>query len=162
MDENIKVCVQSRTDFFEKYCDVPPQAQTDVDAFILAVTDLGEMATDAMDFEAKFANGGYQERFNELVTRCTPKAYTMTAEDKAYSKQVAKEIFKEDRSRIMKESAEDIVDHASVALEEEWIAQRRRVMVDAGVYDEYTRATNVMDMAADAGGFLKGLFKKKK
>lgn len=162
MDESIQACVKTRTDFFEQYCQVSPQVQTDVDAFISEVIDLGESATDAMDFESKFANGGYQERFNELVSQCTPKAYAMTAEDKAHSRQVAKEIFKEDRFRIMKESAEDIVDHASVMLEEEWIAQRRQVMIDAGVYDEYTRATNVMDMAVDAGGFLKGLFKKKK
>ncbi|MBO5783788.1 MAG: hypothetical protein J6R33_02350, partial [Clostridia bacterium] len=117
---------------------------------------------DAADFEAKFAAGGYQDQFNGLVTRCTPKPYTMTAEDKQHSKEVAKELWKEDRSRILKEAAEDVVDHASVMLEEELIAKRREVMIEAGVFDEYTRATNVMDMASEAGGLFKNLFKKKK
>ena len=86
----------------------------------------------------------------------------MTNEDKLHSKETAKEIFKEDRSRIIKEAAEEAVEHATIMAHEELIAKRRELMIEEGVFDEYTRASNAADIITESGSFLKNLFKKKK
>ena len=162
MNDYIKQCVNSRVDFFDKYYTVPAELKPEVEAFIDDINQLGNAATDAVDFENKFASRGISERFNSLLTRCIPKAYNMTNEEKQHSKETAKEIFKEDRSRIVKEAAADVVDHTAVTVTEELIAKRREKMIEADVFDEYTKVTNVIDFATESGSFLKKLFKKKK
>ena len=162
MNTDIQSCINTRTSFFEQYYDIPREVQPEVDAFVNDMMNLGENSQDAQDFEAKFASEGFQKRFTDIIVKCTPKAYKMTAEDKAHSKEVAKEIFQEDRKRIIKEAAEEVLDYATVAAEEEMIAQRRKAMIDADVFDDYTCATNAVDMAKDVGGLFKNLFKKKK
>ena len=161
MDNGVMQCIRVREDFFEKYYTVPAGAKADVDSFVQSLYALGEGATDAQDFEAKFATQGYQDRFNGLLLRCTPTAYQMTAEEKAQSRAAAKEIFREDSSRIVKEAAQDVLDSALVMAEEEHIAKRREAMIEAGVFDDYTRKTNAVDMMTETGGLLKRLFRKK-
>jgi len=162
MNDYIKQCVNSRVDFFDKYYTVPAELKPEVEAFIDDINQLGNAATDAVDFENKFASSELSERFNSLLTRCIPKAYNMTNEEKQHSKETAKEIFKEDRSRIVKEAAAEVVDHATIMADEELIAMRREAMIEAGVFDEYTRVSNAIDIMTESGSFLKKLFKKKK
>ena len=162
MDDGIRICISSRCDMFEKYYTVPDGVAADVQSFVADLEKLGMSSVDAVDFEAKFAANGFQERFNGLIVRCTPKPYNMTREEKAAAKQTAKEIFKEDRSRIIKEAAADALDYAAVMAEEELMAQKRKAMIDAGVYDEYTRASNVLDNVKETGGWFKNHFRKKK
>ena len=162
MNDYIKQCVNSRVDFFNKYYMVPAELKPEVEAFINEINKLGDAATDAVDFENKFASSELSERFNSLLTRCTPKAYNMTNEEKQHSKETAKEIFKEDRSRIIQEAADEAVEHATIMANEELIAKRRELMIEEGVFDAYTRASNAVDIITESGNFLKKLFKKKK
>ena len=162
MDSSVMQCIQMRIDFFEKYYSVPEQLKPEVDAFIEEMKSLGEQSFDAQDFEAKFAMSGFQDRLNSLIMRCTPKPYKMTEEEKAASKATAQQIFEEDRERIRKEGVEEAVDYAAVMAEEEFSALKRQAMIETGVYDEYTRASNAIDIAKNAGGFLGKIFKKKK
>ena len=46
--------------------------------------------------------------------------------------------------------------------EEELIAQSRKAMIEDEVFDDYTRASNAIDIVTRAGGFLSGLFGKGK
>ena len=162
MNDYIKQCVTSRVDFFDKYYTVPEELKPEVETFVREINQLGNSVTDAVEFENKFVLSGLSERFNNLLTRCIPKAYNMTAEEKQHSRETAKEIFKEDRSRIIKETAADVVDHAAVTVTEELIAKRREKMIEADVFDEYTKVTNVIDFATDGGNFFKNIFKRKK
>ncbi len=89
MNDYIKQCVNSRVDFFNKYYTVPAELKPEVEAFINEINKLGDAATDAVDFENKFASSELSERFNSLLTRCIPKAYNMTNEEKQHSKETA-------------------------------------------------------------------------
>ena len=162
MNEYVQQCVSSRVDFFDKYYTVPEELKFEVEAFVRETNQLGNLVTDAVEFENKFVSSGLSERFNNLLTRCIPKAYNMTAEEKQHSKETAKEIFKEDRSRIVKEAATEVADHAAVMATEELIAKRREEMIEEGVFDEYTKVTNVIDYTTDGVKFFKKLFKRKK
>ena len=162
MNEYVQQCVSSRVDFFDKYYTVPDELKFEVEAFVQEINQLGNLVTDAVEFENKFVSSGLSERFNNLLTRCIPKAYNMTAEEKQHSKETAKEIFKEDRSRIIKEAAAEVADHAAVMATEELIAKRREEMIEEGVFDEYTKVTNVIDYTTDGVKFFKKLFKRKK
>lgn len=144
MDSSVMQCIEIRKDFFEKYYSVPEAVQPDVAAFIARMTDLGEQASDAQDFEAKFAANGLQEQLNALLIRCTPKACETSVE-------IPREAFTEGCSGDLKEEAE-----------QELVILKRRAMVEAGVYDEYTQAANVIELVKDTGSLFKGLFKKKK
>ena len=162
MNDYVKQCVNARVDFFDKYYTVPTDLKPEVEAFINEINKLGDGAIDAVDFENKFASSELSERFNSLLTRCIPKVYNMTNEEKQHSKETAKEIFKEDRSRIIKEAAEEAVEHATIMANEELIAKRRESMIEEGVFDEYNRASNAADIITESGSFLKNLFKKRK
>lgn len=162
MDNAIAQCIRTRADFFEQYYIVPEAVRPELEAFFRQLEQLGEVSVDAVDFEARFAAAGLQEQMNQLLVHCTPKPYQMSRQDKQTVQETKKQLFREDRSRILKEAAQDALDHASVAAEEELIARRREMMIDAGVFDEHTRASNAVDMAKEVGGMLKGLFKKKK
>ena len=162
MNDYVKQCVNARVDFFDKYYTVPTDLKPEVEAFINEINQLGDGAIDAADFENKFASSELSKRFNNLLTQCVPKAYHMTNEEKQHSKETAKAIFKEDRSRIIKEAADEAVEHATIMANEELIAKRREAMIEAGVFDEYTRVSNAADIITESGSFLKNLFKKKK
>lgn len=160
MDAIVQQCVNTRLDFFSKYVTVPEAVQPEVNAFVQEITALGEACADSAEFEAKFAANGLSDRFNGLVSRCTPIAQEMTAEQKAYSKQVYSEMYsKED---MLKDIAKDAADTVMVEAEEEMIARNRRARVAAGVDDEYNRVTNQIEDAKTIGGWIGGLFKKKK
>jgi len=160
MDENIKNSINMRTSFFEEYYIVPQEVKPEVDAFIDEINLLGETSSDAMDFESRFAATGLSEQFNVLLTKCTPKAYKMSKEEKQVVKETKKEMF--DGKEFAKHIAKETLDYASVMAEEELIAQSRKRMIEDDVYDDYTRASNALDIAERAGGFLTNLFNKKK
>ena len=162
MDNSIIQCINVRKDFFEKYYLVPQDVKPEVEAFLLKLEELGNQSSDAQDFEAKFAENGLQECMNNILVKCSPKPYEMTAEDKAFANQTANEIYQEDRERIERETKEEVVDYVSVMAKEELIAQRRNAMIQMGVHDEFTRASNAVDIAKNVGGVFKNIFKKKK
>ena len=162
MQEDVKTCVSARTDFFGKYMTVPPALQPELENFLEKITALGEASANAAEFEQKFQTTGLLEIFNGLVSRCTPQAYQMTAEDKAYSRQVAKEIFREDKDRILKEAAEDLLESVEMKAESDLRAQRIRQMSEAGVLDEYTKVSNAVEDAGIIARFFKGKLGKKK
>lgn len=162
MDSTVLQSIQIRKDFFEKYYTVSSETQPYVDEFINELYALGENCNNSLEFEEKFASQGFQERFNNLLVRCTPKPYQMTEEEKATAGETANQIFEEDRERIIDEAVEEAVDYTSVMASEELLAIKRKMMIEAGVYDEYSRISNKVDIAKGAGSFIKGLFKKKK
>lgn len=162
MTEEVKVCVEARTGFFSQYVTVPPAVQPELDSFLEKIRALGEASADAAAFEQQFQAGGLMEEFNGLVTRCTPKAYQMTQEDKAYSHQVAKEMFLEDKDRILREAGEDLLETVEMKVESDLRTQRIRQMSEAGVLDEYTKASNAVEDAGIIARFFKGKFGKKK
>lgn len=160
MDQTILSCIKTRTDFFETYYTVPENARDEVARFAEELTRLGEVSADATDFEARFAAGGMQERFVALLARCQPKPYTMTDGERAHAEQTARQMAQEDRGRRLRQAGEEALDYASVMAQEELIARGREAMIEAGVHDEYTRATNAADVARSAQNLLKGLFRK--
>ena len=114
MNDYIKQCVNSRVDFFDKYYTVPSELKPEVEAFINEINQLGDAATDAVDFENKFASSGLSERFNSLLTRCIPKAYNMTNEEKQHSKETAKEIFEETPAESCCDDEENLVPRLTI------------------------------------------------
>ena len=161
MLDDVRVCVEARTGFFSTYMTVPPALQPELDSFLARVTALGEESTSAAEFEQQFQTSGLSDMFNSLVTRCTPQAYQMTKEDKAYSRQVAKEIFREDKDRILKEAGQDLLESVELKGESEINAERIRQMSDAGVLDEYTKVSNAVEDVGILARFFKGTFGKK-
>lgn len=159
MIEEVRLCVEARTGFFGKYMSVPSTLQPEVNSFRERITALGEVSPNAAEFEQYFLNSGLSDVFNSLVTRCTPQPYQMTQEDKAYARQVAREIFTEDRKRILKEAGEDLVDSMEMKVESDLRTQRIKQMSEAGVLDDYTRSSNVIE---DVGILARWLGKKKK
>ena len=158
MTEEVRVCVSARADFFGKYVAVPADLQPEVDCFLEQINTLGENCTNATEFEGRFQESGLSDSFNGLVTRCTPQAYQMTAQDKAYSRQVARDIFEEDKGRILKEAGQDALESVTMKAESDLRAQRIRQMSDTGVLDDYTKASN----AVEDLGILARLFRRKK
>lgn len=159
MIEEVRLCVEARTEFFGKYMSIPSTLQPEVSCFRERITALGEGCSNAAEFEQKFRDSGLLDVFNSLVTRCTPQPYHMTQEDKAHARQVAREIFAEDKGRILKEAGEDLLESVEMKMESDLSAQRIRQMSEAGVLDDYTKASNVIE---DVGILARWLRKKKK
>lgn len=162
MTQEVKTCLEARTSFFGKYLVVPPALQPEVDSFLAQATALAEGSTNATAFEQQFVATGLSDTFNGLISRCTPQAYTMTQEDKAHSRQVAKEIFREDKDRILKEAGEDLLESVQMKVESDLREERIKQMSEAGVLDDYTRATNIAEDVGILGRFFKKKLGKKK
>lgn len=166
MDNGVKACFDAKFDVFRQYFDVPEEVQVELDAFGLRVYAMGEQASDAMDFEAKFA-AQFQEEYNAFFLRCTPRAVPMTAEQLAESKRLENEMMygTNDPAKIkckkLAQAAKDIAEMAATELEQEAISMSRRAMIEAGTFDDYTRASNKVDDAVRLGKAIGGLFKKK-
>ncbi|MBR3943262.1 MAG: hypothetical protein IKJ55_07875 [Clostridia bacterium] len=157
MKTDIQNSITIREDFFEKYYTVPEEHKQSKDTLLKDMYALGETCTDAMAFEEAFIKSGLSDKFNALLAKCIPKPIHMTAEQTQYSKQVAKELYKENGGNLAKDIAKDVADTIQVEAEEEVIARSRKAMIDADIYDDYTKATNVVE---DTGLLLK-FFKKK-
>jgi len=157
LNNDVKQCVDARLNVFTQYYEVPPALQNEVDQFSADITVLANQSADAAAFEAAFAANGMQERFNSILPRLTPKAYTPTAQDKATSKQVLKDMIKEDKDDIVKYAAKDVADSAMVKAESELIAAGRKAMIEEGTFGTYTKVTNAVEDAQ----ILTGLFRKK-
>lgn len=162
MREDVLICVKAREDFFEKYYSVPEEMKGEVSGFIGQLRSLGESSDSVASFEDSFIKTGLSDKLTSLITRCTPKPQNMTAEEKQYSDKVAKDIYEESGRSIAKEVAADVVDSIDVEVKEEAIAQGRKAMIESGVFDDYTKATNVVEDAGLIFGFLKKKFGKKK
>ena len=160
MDATVLQCVNSRLNFFGTYVMVPAGVQPEVDVFTRDILALGESCSDATEFEAKFASSGLSDRFNAIITKCVPIEQEMTDEQKAYSKQVRREMYS--GKDMAKDIAKDVADTAAVEAVEELIAVNRERMIERGSFDEYTRVSNVVDDVQIVGGWLGKMFKKKK
>jgi hypothetical protein len=159
MLDEIKTCVTARTEFFAQYYEVPESVKPELDAFVEETNLLGENCESAQDFEEKFVSSGLSTRFTELLSKCTPKAFEMTAEQKAESKQIRKEMYS--GKQMMQDAVKDVADSAFVEIEEEAIAQNRKRMIDEGTYDEYTKVSNQIDNVNIFSKFIGNLFRKK-
>ena len=162
MLDEIKTCVSARTDFFGKYMVVPAELQPELDRFLSDINALGESSASAAEFEQKFQSSGLSDTFNLLVSRCSPQAYQMTAEDKAYAKQTAKEIFREDKNRILKETVNDVLEGVALKMESDVNSARIKQMSEDGALDEYTKASNAADDAGRLGRMIRNWFGKRK
>ena len=151
MRDDVKICLRARLDFLEQYYCVPENMQQEVADFTADLTDLAQRSADSGAFEAEFSSGGLSDRFYALLPRLTPVTQPITAQQEQYSREVAAQLEKENPTNI-------INDDVAFYAKEEAHALRRKAMIEAGVYDEYTRATNV----AEDLGLLGRLFKKKK
>lgn len=162
MRDDVKMCVNARFDMFEKYYIVPQNIAYQVESFCKEVTDLAEGCNDVADFEAKFISTGLSQKFNDLLISCTPKPYQISQEEQAFVNQTKKEMFEEDKEEIKKYIVDDVADSVKMEFESDIISAGRKVMIESGTLDEYTRITNVVE---DVGIVAKGLgklFGKKK
>ena len=162
MDSSVKMCVDARLSMFSQYYEVPANVAPDVEAFCRELTALGESSPDVASFEAAFASKGFSDRFTALLSVCVPKPYQMNAQEQAYADETAREIFEEDRERIEKELVEDAADTVQVKLDSDLRSVKRKIMIEAGVMDEYTKISNITEDIGIVGKGLKSLFGKKK
>lgn len=161
MKDDVKKCIEMRTDFFEKYYTVPENMCSEVNGFIAEITTLGENCENAMEFEEKFSSKGLSEKFNSILSKSIPCPPKMTKAEKQHAKQVAKEMFKDNKGQILRDFATDIVDSIAVKAESDLIANNRKSMIEDGTFDEYTRTKNRLEDVENIGSFLFKKFRKK-
>ena len=161
MRDDVKACVDARVNFFDQYYTVPANVQPEVDTFIKAVIALGEGSADAAAFEAEFVSSGLSNQFNAILPKCSPKAVPVSAEYQAYTEKVQAE-FKEERKKQFADTLiNDVTDSVTMRAESDAMQARRRAMSDAGVLDQYTKATNAVEDAGRLAGFFRNKFGKK-
>lgn len=166
MNQEVQVCVDAKFNVFRDYFDVPPQVQGEMDALFAKVVALGEECDNAIEFEGRFA-AELQNEYNGMFLKCAPRAVQMTEEQKAESKRLENEMMygSNDPKKIAAAKAtrtiKDVAGIVATEAEQELIAMKRRSMIEAGTFDEYTRTTNKIDDAVRGAKFIGGLFKKK-
>lgn len=74
MVDEVKTCVDAKINFFEEYFSVPDDLKSEMDMFIKDTQALGEQCSSASEFEQQFSTSELLNRFNTLVSKCTPKA----------------------------------------------------------------------------------------
>ncbi|MDO4833885.1 MAG: hypothetical protein Q4A40_02485 [Bacillota bacterium] len=151
----MKEYVDAKCSVFTEYMQIPEELQGEFDSLCSEMHALGDKCTDYYQFEEMFVSSGLSDRYNELLTKCTPRAVKMTSEQKKAAVRMTKEQI----------SVGDIVrDAAGIAvseLQQEAISMRRKKMIEDEVFDDYARTTNRIDDAARAGKFIFNKFRKK-
>lgn len=151
----MKEYIDAKCNVFSEYFDVPDDIGKELDILFGEMHALGDQCSDYHEFEEKFNSTGLSERYNSFFSKCTPKPVQMTQEQKKEALKMAKENIS------AKDIMRDAADMAVTELKQEAISMRRKKMIEDGVFDDYTRASNKIEDAARAGKFLFNKFKKK-
>ena len=159
MVDEVKTCVDAKINFFEEYFSVPDDLKSEMDMFIKDTQALGEQCSSASEFEQQFSTSELLNRFNTLVSKCTPKAKKMTKEEKKQSVKIAKDILYENRSEIAKDALKDTANRIINDKRDEMLTKNREKMIEEGTYADYTIRRNKIKSIAD---FLEKIFNKKK
>ena len=159
MVDEVKTCVDAKINFFEDYFSVPDDLKSEMDMFIKDTQALGEKCSSASEFEQQFSTSELLDRFNTLISKCTPKAKKMTKEEKKQSVKIAKDILYENRAEIAKDALKDISNRIINDKRDEMLTKNRKRMIEEGTYADYTIRRNKINSIAD---FLEKIFNKKK
>ena len=159
MVDEVKTCVDAKINFFEEYFSVPDDLKSEMDMFIKDTQALGEQCSSASEFEQRFSTSELLNRFNTLVSKCTPKAKKMTKEEKKQSVKIAKDILYENRAEIAKDTLKDTANRIINDKRDEMLTKNREKMIEEGTYADYTIRRNKINSIRD---FLEKIFNKKK
>ena len=159
MLDEVKNCVDAKINFFEDYFSVPDDLKSEMDMFIKDTQALGEKCSSASEFEQQFSTSELLNRFNMLVSKCTPKAKKMTKEEKKQSVKIAKDILYENRAEIAKDTLKDTANRIINDKRDEMLTKNREKMIEEGTYADYTIRRNKINSIRD---FLEKIFNKKK
>ena len=159
MLDEVKNCVDAKINFFEDYFSVPDDLKSEMDMFIKDTQALGEKCSSASEFEQQFSTSELLNRFNTLVSKCTPKAKKMTKEEKKQSVKIAKDILYENRAEIAKDTLKDTANRIINDKRDEMLTKNREKMIEEGTYADYTIRRNKINIIRD---FLEKIFNKKK
>ena len=159
MVDEVKTCVDAKINFFEEYFSVPDDLKSEMDMFIKDTQALGEQCSSASEFEQQFSTSELLNRFNTLVSKCTPKAKKMTKEEKKQSVKIAKDILYENRVEIAKDTLKDTANRIINDKRDEMLTKNREKMIEEGTYADYTIRRNKINSIRD---FLEKIFNKKK
>ena len=159
MVDEVKTCVDAKINFFEEYFSVPDDLKSEMDMFIKDTQALGEQCSSASEFEQQFSTSELLNRFNTLVSKCTPKAKKMTKEEKKQSVKIAKDILYENRAEIAKDTLKDTANRIINDKRDEMLTKNREKMIEEGTYADYTIRRNKINTIRD---FLEKIFNKKK
>ena len=159
MLDEVKNCVDAKINFFEDYFSVPDDLKSEMDMFIKDTQALGEKCSSASEFEQQFSTSELLNRFNTLVSKCTPKAKKMTKEEKKQSVKIAKDILYENRVEIAKDTLKDTANRIINDKRDEMLTKNREKMIEEGTYADYTIRRNKINSIRD---FLEKIFNKKK
>ena len=159
MLDEVKTCVDAKINFFEEYFSVPDDLKSEMDIFIKDTQALGEQCSSASEFEQQFSTSELLNRFNTLVSKCTPKAKKMTKEEKKQSVKIAKDILYENRVEIAKDTLKDTANRIINDKRDDMLTKNRERMIEEGTYADYTIRRNKINSIRD---FLEKIFNKKK
>lgn len=159
MLDEVKTCVDAKINFFEDYFSVPDDLKSEMDMFIKDTQALGEKCSSASEFEQQFSTSELLNRFNTLVSKCTPKAKKMTKEEKKQSVKIAKDILYENRAEIAKDTLKDTANKIINDKRDDMLTKNRERMIEEGTYADYTIRRNKINSIRD---FLEKIFNKKK
>lgn len=159
MLNEVKNCVDAKINFFEDYFSVPDDLKSEMDMFIKDTQALGEKCSSASEFEQQFSTSELLNRFNTLVSKCTPKSKKMTKEEKKQSVKIAKDILYENRAEIAKDTLKDTANRIINDKRDDMLTKNRERMIEEGTYADYTIRRNKINSIRD---FLEKIFNKKK
>lgn len=159
MLDEVKNCVDAKINFFEDYFSVPDDLKSEMDMFIKDTQALGEKCSSASEFEQQFSTSELLNRFNTLVSKCTPKSKKMTKEEKKQSVKIAKDILYENRAEIAKDTLKDTANRIINDKRDDMLTKNRERMIEEGTYADYTIRRNKINSIRD---FLEKIFNKKK
>ena len=161
MVDEVKKCVDAKINFFEEFFSVPNDLKSEMEMFIKDTQDLGEKCSSASEFEEQFSTSELLNRFNTLVSKCTPKAKKMTKEEKKQSVKIAKEILNENKEEFAKDALRETTNRIINDKRDEMLAKSRERMLEDGTFDDYTIMRNRIHGINDIVRFIGNIFRKK-
>ena len=153
MLDDVKRCINMRVNHINEYFQIPEDMEQEVSQIFEQLNDLGEQCKDAVEFEGRFANEGYMERYNSLFMKLKPKAVKSKKEILKDASQNYKEMYTSKEG--LESLAEDAVERVAVKVSTEKDKAIREKLIDMDLADDVTRARNASELVKDAFKFFK-------
>ncbi|MDD8048384.1 MAG: hypothetical protein PHH04_02155 [Thomasclavelia sp.] len=160
MINEVKACVDAKINYIDQYYEVPNDLKEELDIFTNDVNILGEKCTSATQFEELFVSEGLSNQFAAFFTKLKPKQVKMTKEQKKDSVRIAKDILKESKDELIQDELERGTYQAKRAAERTVMEKTKEEMIENDTFDDFTRASNNVEILESIGNFFKKKIKK--
>ena len=135
MTEEVRAYMHTKTDFLYENYEVSGPGLQAVKRFEQEIEAIAERSATPQDFETAYANGGYYQKFNDLIMKLPVRNRKLTKEEK----QAARALVKENKEELKQFAKEEMQKHVDAANDTVDLAKENAPVIAGGLFDRFKK-----------------------